>query len=107
MKAMCKVIAQTQPVAVEKQDGSTIQKGTIVVQEIGGKYDESYAATLLGNLATTKFTPGDIVWVALRFQAKDYHPKVNGVPDTTRTEYLQDIMVQDIVKVAVDNAEVF
>ena len=47
------------------------------------------------------------MWVALRFQAKDYHPKVNGVPDTTRTEYLQDIMVQDIVKVAVDNTEVF
>ena len=38
MKAMCKVIAQTQPVAVQKQDGSTIQKGTIVVQEIDEKW---------------------------------------------------------------------
>ena len=45
--------------------------------------------------------------MALRFQAKDYHPRVNGVPDNTKTEYLQDIMVQDIVKVAVDNNEVF
>lgn len=102
MKTMAKVIAQTQAVGVQKQDGSVIQKATLVVQEIGGKYDNSYAATLLGPLATQKFTPGDIVWVALRFSAKDYHPKVNGVADPNKTEYLQDIMVQDIVCIATD-----
>ncbi|MCI6828828.1 MAG: hypothetical protein MR924_06160 [Prevotella sp.] len=107
MKAMFKVIAQTQPVAVQKQDGSSIQKATIVIQELGGKYDNSFAATLLGNNATTKFTPGDVVWAALRFQAKDYHPKVNGVADASKTEYLQDIMVQEIVKMALDNTEIF
>ena len=92
MKTLFKVIAQTEPVNVQKQDGSTIQKSTVVMQLIGGKFEDSFSATLLGNLATRRLTPGDIVWAALRFQAREYHPQQGG------TTYLQDITVQEIIK---------
>ncbi|MGM9733532.1 MAG: hypothetical protein ACI3YT_05385 [Prevotella sp.] len=92
MKSMFKVIAQTEPVTVQKQDGSTILKSTAVLQLAGGKYEDSFSATLLGNLATRRLAPGDIVWAALRFQAREYHPQQGG------TTYLQDITVQEIIK---------
>ena len=92
MKTLFKVIAQTEPVNVQKQDGSTIQKSTAVLQLAGGKYEDSFSATLLGNLAPRRLTPGDIVWAALRFQAREYHPQQGG------TTYLQDITVQEIIK---------
>ena len=92
MKTLFKVIAQTEPVNVQKQDGSTIQKSTVVLQLAGGKYEDSFSATLLGNLATRRLTPGAIVWAALRFEAREYHPQQGG------TTYLQDITVQEIIK---------
>ena len=88
MKTLFKVIAQTKPVTVQKQDGSTIQKSTVVLQLIGGKYEDSFSATLLGTLATRR----DVVWAALRFQAREYRPQQGG------TTYLQDITVQEIIK---------
>ena len=75
MKTLFKVIAQTEPVNVQKQDGSTIQKSTVVMQLIGGKFEDSFSATMLGTLATRRFAPGDIVWASLRFQAREYQPQ--------------------------------
>lgn len=92
MKTIFKVIAQSEPVTVQKQDGSTIQKSTVVLQLTGGKYEDSFSATMLGTLATRRFVPGDVVWAALRFQAREYHPQQGG------TTYLQDITVQEIIK---------
>lgn len=68
---------------INTQNGTT-QKTTIVLQEFGGKYENSYVASLLGNQA--KFYAGDIVWASLRFSAREY----NG------SSY-QDITIQDIV----------
>lgn len=83
MKSLFKVVSQTDPVAINTQNGTT-QKTTIVLQEFGGKYENSYVASLLGNQA--KFYAGDIVWASLRFSAREY----NG------SSY-QDITIQDIV----------
>ena len=83
MKSLFKVVSQTDPVAINTQNGTT-QKSTIVLQEFGGKYENSYVASLLGNQA--KFYAGDIVWASLRFSAREY----NG------SSY-QDITIQDIV----------
>ena len=68
---------------INTQNGTT-QKTTIVLQVFGGKYENSYVASLLGNQA--KFYAGDIVWASLRFSAREY----NG------SSY-QDITIQDIV----------
>lgn len=83
MKTFFKVVSQSEPVSINTQNGQ-MQKSTIVLQEIGGKYEDSYVASLLGN--QIKFYPGDYVWAALRFSAREY----NG------SSY-QDITIQDIV----------
>ena len=83
MKTLFKVVSQTDPVTINTQNGTT-QKTTIVLQEFGGKYENSYVASLLGN--QVKFYAGDIVWASLRFSAREY----NG------SSY-QDITIQDIV----------
>ena len=83
MKSLFKVVSQTDPVTINTQNGTT-QKTTIVLQEFGGKYENSYVASLLGNQA--KFYAGDIVWASIRFSAREY----NG------SSY-QDIIIQDIV----------
>ena len=92
MKTLFKVIAQTEPVNVQKQDGSTIMKSTVVLQLIGGKYEDSFSDTLFGTLATRHLVPCDVVLAALRFQARAYRPQQGG------TTYLQDITVQEIIK---------
>lgn len=86
MKTLFKVVNQSQPSTVQKQDGTSISKCTIVLQEIGGKYENTFVATLLGNAATCRFYPGDYVWAALRFSSREYQGNA-----------YQDITVQDIV----------
>ena len=78
---------------VTRQDGTLTQKCSIVLQEVGGKYEDSYTATLLGNMASCKFYQGDIVFVSLRFQHREY----NG-------QYYMDCTVQDIIKFSTGNA---
>lgn len=86
MKNLFKVISQLEPFTVTKQDGSRLTKCQIVLQEIGGKYENSYVCTLLGNAATCKFYPNDYVYAALRFSHSEYQGK-----------FYQDINVQDII----------
>lgn len=93
MKTVFKVVAQTTAAPVKKQDGTQTQKSTIVLQELGGKYENSFAATLLGNMASLKFCLNDTVFAALRFQHREY----NG-------QYYMDCTVQDIIKFNTSNA---
>lgn len=82
MKTLFKVISQSEPVSINTQNGAT-QKSTIVLQEAGGKYENSFVASLIGS--QVKVCPGDIVWAALRFSAREYN-------DST----YQDITIQEI-----------
>lgn len=86
MKQLFKVINQGEPFTVTKQDGSGIHKCTIVLQELGGKYENSYVCQLLGNSALCKFCPNDIVFAALRFQHSEHQGK-----------FYNEITVQDII----------
>lgn len=87
MKQLFKVVAQQEPMTVNKQDGSTLNKCVIVLQEVGGKYENSFVCNLLGNAALCKFYPGDLVYAALRFQHNEYQGK-----------FYNEIVVQDIIK---------
>lgn len=87
MKQLFKVVAQQEPVTIQKSDGSQLNKSTIVLQEPGGKYENSYVAALLGSSALCKFSAGDLVFAALRFQHYEYQGK-----------YYNEITVQDIIK---------
>jgi len=93
MQKVLKVVAQSATVPITRQDGTQTQKCTIVLQEIGSRYENSYAATMLGNTASCKFYPNDIVYANLRFSHREY----NG-------QYYLEATVQDIVKFNTGNA---
>lgn len=86
MRNFFKVINQLNPFTVTKQDGTQLTKCQIILQEVGGKYVNSYVCTLIGNTATCKFYPDDLVYAALRFSHSEYQGK-----------FYQDITVQDII----------
>ena len=91
MKSLFRVVKQTEPIQVpsQKAEGGMISKSTIVLQELGGKYENAYVVTLLGNAATCKYYPNDLVFAALRFSTREY----NGVT-------YQDIVANEIIKSA-------
>ena len=84
MKTLFKVVSQSEPVSINTQNGQ-MQKSIIVLQEIGGKFEDSYAAALLGD--QVKLSPDDYVWASLRFSARNYNGSV-----------YQDVTIQEIVQ---------
>ena len=87
MKQFFKVIAQGASVMVpSKEEGGQTSKCTLVLQELGGKFENSFAITLFGEPATRKFAPGEIVYGVLRFNAHEY----NG-------QWYQDVMVKELL----------
>ena len=89
MKQILKVVAQSETFQVpsQKAEGGQISKCNIVLQELGGKYENSYVATILGEQAKTRFAKDDLVVAALRFSTREYNGQV-----------YQDIMVNEICK---------
>ena len=89
MKNLFKVQAQSEVffVSSQKAEGGQLPKCNIVLQELGGKYENSYVATILGEQAKTRFTMGDLVVAALRFSTREYNGQV-----------YQDIVINEIVK---------
>ena len=71
----------------EKSEGGVLNKRTLVLQELGGKYEPTYVTTVLGNLATLQYSEGDIVIATLKFQAREY----NG-------QMFMDVVATEIVK---------
>lgn len=57
----------------EKSENGVLNKRTLVLQELGGKYENSYVVTTLGNLATIEFAEGELVIANLRFQTREYN----------------------------------
>jgi hypothetical protein len=89
MKQIFRVVSQTEPIAVQSQKAESGQtsKCTITLQEFGGKYEDTFVATMLGNLAQCRFYKDDLVMVSLRFTTREYNGQV-----------YQDIVVNDISK---------
>lgn len=71
----------------ENAENKMLDKRTLVLQELGGKYENKYVVTTFGKLATLKFDDGCLVAATLRFQTHEY----NGA------EY-QDVTATDIIK---------
>ena len=72
----------------EKSETGQMAKRNLVLQEIGGKYENSYCVAVLGNLAGCQLYEGDVVIAALRFSTCEYNGQV-----------FQDIVATDIIKV--------
>ena len=71
----------------EKSEGGVLNKRTLVLQELGGKYANCYVVTALGNLATIQFDEGDIVIASLRFQSREYNGQM--FMDVVATELIK------------------
>ena len=89
MRNFYRVTAQSEPFFVQSQkaEGGQVSMCNIVLQELGGKYENSYVATMFGEQAKTRFTPGELVAASLRFSTREY----NG-------QMYQDVVVNEIVK---------
>ena len=90
MKKFFRVIAQSEPFAVQSQkaEGGQISKCNIVLQELGGKFENSYVATILGEQANMRFVKNELVVASLRFSTREYNGQV-----------YQDIVVNEIIKI--------
>ena len=89
MRNFFRVIAQSEPFAVQSQkaEGGQISKCNIVLQELGGKFENSYVATILGEQANIRFAKDELVVASLRFSTREYNQQV-----------YQDILISEIVK---------
>lgn len=74
MKQLFRILSQGPVTQVPSKDGGAeTSKCTVVLQELGGKYENSFAVTLFGNLALCKYTTGELLYAVLRFQAHEYN----------------------------------
>lgn len=89
MKQILKVVKQGEAYSVQssKEESGQLKKCRIILQELGGKYENQYAADLLGNAATCKFYENELVVASLRFTVNEH----NG-------NSYQDILVTEILK---------
>ena len=69
----------------EKSENGQLNKRNLVLKELGGKFENEYAVSVLGNAASLVFYEGVLVVVTLRFQTREY----NG-------QMFQDIIVTDM-----------
>ena len=82
-----KAQSETYFVQSQKAEGGQVSMCNVVLQELGGKFENSYVATILGEQAKMRFEYNDLVVAALRFSTREY----NG-------QTYQDIVVNEIVK---------
>lgn len=70
MNILTRVVQQGEAFAVQSQksENGQMMKCNIVLQEMGGKYENQYAAAMLGNMAQCKYAPGELVAVTLRLR---------------------------------------
>ena len=71
----------------EKNESGELKKRQLVLKELGGRFENHYVVTALGEQAEKVLTEGDIVFVAMRFQTREY----NG-------QLFMDIVATQIVK---------
>ena len=78
MNNFYKVKAQSETFVVpsQKAEGGQISKCNVVLQEPGGKYENSYVATILGAQANIRFAKDDLVVASLRFSTREYKGQV-------------------------------
>lgn len=73
----------------EKTENGVLNKRNLVLQELGGRFEDQFVVSLLGNSASCQYYPGDIVYGVLRFQVREYNQQT-----------FQDITVNDLIKIA-------
>ena len=75
---LLRVVSSGEMISVksEKSENGVLNKRILVLQELGGKYENCYVVSALGNLASLVFQPGELVIATLRFQTREYNGQV-------------------------------
>ncbi|MCQ2245454.1 MAG: hypothetical protein MJZ69_01550 [Bacteroidaceae bacterium] len=75
MKSIFKVVScgELQQVPSGKPEGGVISKRNVVLQELGGKFENTYSVTMLGNSAQCQLYANEVVAAALRFLVHEYN----------------------------------
>ena len=68
----------------EKAEGGSLNKRHLLLQELGGQYEDQYLVSLLGNMAQQAYSEGDILATSLRFMCREYNGQF--FQDITATE---------------------
>ena len=71
----------------EKAEGGSLNKRNLVLQELGGRFENQYVASALGSHAEIELKEGDLVLATLRFQAREYNGQ--SYQDITVTELMR------------------
>ncbi|MCQ2343115.1 MAG: hypothetical protein MJZ75_06495 [Paludibacteraceae bacterium] len=76
MKSIFKIIFVSDPYTLTKKDGTTCLKQTITLREIGGKYENQFVATWLGdqqiNLNVNTTIAASLRFSVRTFEGQDY-----------------------------------
>ena len=70
-----------------QSENGVINKRTLVLQELGDKWANTYVVTVFRNLATIEFAEGELVVASMQFRTHEY----NG-------QTYMDVVATDIVK---------
>jgi len=57
----------------EKSDTGVLNKRNVVLKELGGRFENEYAVSVLGNAASIVWHESELVVVTLRFQTREYN----------------------------------
>lgn len=89
MNKIFKVVSQTEIETgiSKKPGGGQFTKCTLVLQELGGNYADTYACELMGKDAQCKFYAGETVAAELRFRANESNGR-----------WFQNVTADEIVK---------
>ena len=60
----------------EKSESGVLNKHMLVLQELGGLYENCYVVTALGSLATSEWSEGELVACALCFRTHEHNGQV-------------------------------
>jgi len=89
MKTICKVLDVSTPQNISKKDGTLAVKHTLILSEMGGKFEDMYAVAWIGP-DTINLKIGDTIAAVLRFSVNSFEGKD-----------FQDILLVDYLPLAV------
>ena len=69
-------IGEVFSVKSEKSETGQLNKRYLVLKELGGRYENEYAVTVLGNAASLMFDENELVIATLRFSTHEYQGQV-------------------------------
>lgn len=71
----------------EKSETGLLNKRYLVLKELGGKFEDEYAVSVLGAAASQEWQEGDLVAATLRFSTRVFNDQT-----------FQEVLASDIVK---------